>query len=66
MPPSWRGLKDLSRNGMGLIAPSRPATAEVRLLLSSGAGGASVHVPARFVRVRECPNGFGLGAQFLA
>ena len=57
--------RDLSRGGMGLLAPSRPTSTQVRLLLSSGSGGSSVHVPARFVRVRECPDGFELGAQFL-
>jgi serine/threonine protein kinase len=57
--------RDLSRRGMGLFADSRPGGEDVRLLLASTNGNVAVSVPARIVRVRECPDGFDLGALFL-
>ncbi len=57
--------RDLSRTGMGLLLPVKPATRKVLIHLSLADDAPPTAVPARLVRLQPRDEGFEAGALFL-
>jgi len=57
--------RNLSRTGMGLLLPVKPAGRRVVVFLSPGGGAPAAPVPARLVRIQPCDDGCEAGALFL-
>src|SRR5205823_3595966 len=57
--------RNLSRGGMGLLLPIRPATRKVHIYLSPGGAAPPVPVPSRLVRLQPREDGIEAGALFL-
>jgi serine/threonine protein kinase len=56
---------NLSRTGIGLLLPVKPASRRVIVLLPSGGDAPPAPVPARLVRVQPRDDGYEAGALFL-
>jgi hypothetical protein len=57
--------RDVSRTGMGLLLPVKPAGRKVLIYLSPGGDAPPVPVPSRLVRLQASEEGFEAGALFL-
>lgn len=58
--------RDISRSGMGLYLPTRPPGTHLVLQLQKSARDALISIPAKIIRVVDCPDGrLDVGVKFI-